>query len=321
MSDQTRIEWTDATWNPVTGCTKVSDGCKHCYAKHGQWPRLAANTATVYYKREFEDVQCHPQLLDKPLRWRKPRRIFVNSMSDLFHPDVPDDFILRVFDVMRRCTHSGGQNQGRIGVAGHTFQVLTKRPKRMREFMGRLYWDGAELVLTSAVPGQLTAMLEQIWIGVSVEDQATADERIPLLLDTPAAVRWVSYEPALAAIDWIGLLQQRCVAPSHPFPNLCRDPGHDIRGIDWLVAGGESGPHARPSHPDWFRAVRDQCRDAGVPFNFKQWGAWVSVSELAGPGEHYTFPDGATVRRIGKKCAGRLLDEVIWDQYPVVRVR
>jgi protein gp37 len=201
MSDKSHIEWTESTWNPVTGCTKVSQGCKHCYAKHQAWPRLKASPQTVYFGREFEDVQCHPERLDQPLRWTKPRRIFVNSMSDLFHEAVPESFIDSVWAVMALAPH-------------HTYQILTKRPERMRNYL--THPERYQRVLRAADPFRQMrpklggigisdpaspAWWRQVWLGVSVEDQATADERIPLLLDTPAAVRWISAEPLLGPVD------------------------------------------------------------------------------------------------------------------------
>lgn len=294
MSDKTGIEWTDATWNPVTGCAKVSAGCKHCYALR-EWPRMAANPKTVYYGREFTDVRCHPERLDQPLRWKKPRMIFVNSMSDLFHESVSAEFIGEVFNVMHKAKQ-------------HTFQVLTKRPERMLEWISR-----SAYLCNDPLPN--------VWIGVSVEDQASADERIPLLLQTPAAVRWISAEPLLGAVDVSRFLE------------FYSGPGDAFR-LDWVVAGGESGPHARPMHPDWVRSLRDQCKAASAQFMFKQWGEWV-------PDDYQTvMPSGATPHRCdiaidgrvfdhmpawidtvvmmrpGKKAAGRLLDGRTWDGYP-----
>jgi len=261
MGDNTGIEWTDATWNPTTGCTKVSQGCKHCYAER-DWPRLVHLPA--YQGREFTDVACHPERLDQPLRWKKPRRIFVNSMSDLFHEDIPDEFIEQVFAVMALCPQ-------------HIFQVLTKRPERMRKHpifthSGNCLWVGVRQCaekLFGKDPGALNKALLNVHIGVSVEDQFTADERIPLLLQTPAVVRWISAEPLLGPIDLrLGRLAEwnRLLA--------VHNGNTDGTHIHWVVAGGESGPKARPSHPDWFRSLRDQCKAAGVPFLFKQWGEW-----------------------------------------------
>jgi protein gp37 len=182
-NDRSSIEWTDATWSPVTGCTKVSEGCRHCYAE--------TMAKRFWGDRHFGDVQCHPDRLEQPLRWRKPRRVFVNSMSDLFHPAVPDDFIDRVFAVMALCPQ-------------HTFQVLTKRPERMRA-----WFDGGEHLRMTRCFRNFQHYtkpvgpwpLPNVWLGVSVEDQATADERIPVLLDTPSALCFVSAEPLLGEID------------------------------------------------------------------------------------------------------------------------
>ncbi|MDA8256321.1 MAG: phage Gp37/Gp68 family protein [Betaproteobacteria bacterium] len=333
MADKTVIEWTDATWNPITGCAKVSQGCKNCYAER-TWERLSANPKTVYFERAFTDVRCHPEHLDQPLRWSKPRRIFVNSMSDLFHPDVPFQFIADVFAVMSCTTR-------------HTYQVLTKRPGRMLEFFS---WLTFEEYPFFGWPDQVQATkvwpswqpyregkqggydncgpswpLVNVWLGVSVEDQATADERIPMLLQTPATVRWVSAEPLLGPIclyDWIGPWGS---------PGELQAPAM----LDWVVAGGESGPKARPMHPGSARSLRDQCAAAGVPFLFKQWGEWgpteVKVGgDLGGdmrrgtsiimhapgnPEGHFSRGD-AMMSRIGKKRAGRLLDGVQHDGYP-----
>lgn len=243
----TSIEWTDATWNPVRGCSRVSEGCRNCYAE-----RIAARFAkpgmTFHgFARDYDQahlpkpalrvgwtgrVELIPSKLIEPLGWRKPRRVFVNSMSDLFHEALSFADIERVYDVMLQAER-------------HTFQVLTKRPERMLKFV-RDRWLGTG----SDLPAN-------VWLGVSVEDQATADERIPLLLKTPAAVRFVSYEPALAGVDfrpWLG--------PVHP---------HAI--LDWLIVGGESGPGARPFDVTWARSAVRECREAGVPAFVKQLGA------------------------------------------------
>lgn len=278
MSDRSGIQWTDATWNPVTGCSKVSQGCKNCYALR-DWPRLAAPrpTPNAYTGREFTDVMLHPERLDQPLRWRKPRRVFVNSMSDLFHESVPDDAIERVFRVM-------------CNADAHTFQVLTKRPSRMMKFLRSFSRDGDGFVTRlgakamGAYQGSVFSdrawPIPNVWLGVSVEDQATADERIPLLLQTPAAVRFVSYEPALGPVDfcetfgmWWNSTMRAFEATGAQFnrPN-------GKRGIDWLIVGGESGPKARPCDIDWIRSTVAQCKAASVPVFVKQMGANVTLS-------------------------------------------
>lgn len=279
---RTKIEWTDCTWNVVTGCTKVSQGCKHCYAENN-----ANRFFTVLYPpntdgtpRKFTDVRCHEDRLDQPLHWKKPRRIFTNSMSDLFHEDVPFEFIDKVFAVMA-CSWR------------HTFQVLTKRPGRMLEYMLRMAdkpsdkladaacddcWEDESICAlenfvngwsrwrgmsdSNPLDGTVPRWpLPNVWLGVSVEDQATADERIPLLLQTPTAVRWVSYEPALGPVTFDGYLA------NHEWENGV--PG----GVNWLVCGGESGPGARPCNTEWIRGAVKQCKAAGVPCFVKQLGS------------------------------------------------
>ncbi len=321
---KSKIEWTDKTWNPVTGCTKVSQGCKNCYAE--RW------AARIRPGVPFTEVRLHPERLEQPLHWKKPCRIFVNSMSDLFHEDVSIDFLDQVFAVMTMCHH-------------HTFQVLTKRPARMLEYLKEIQdddrdvhrWEGwAVEISNSPCAAGLVDDAEwpprNIWLGVSVEDQATADERISLLLQTPAAVRFVSYESALGPLSIPGLLlpcgRSRDAILGGHLCNLC----HSAQTIDWLICGGESGSHARPMHPDWARSVRDQCRVAGVPFFFKQWGEWAPYNrELGvigsrnclwtpysdGPRHEVRILDGGQyVARFGKKAAGRLLDGREWSEYP-----
>lgn len=312
MNGNTTIEWTDKTWNPVTGCTKVSQGCKHCYAER-VFPR-------PYPGRKFTDVQCHPERLEQPLRWKKPARIFVNSMSDLFHEDVPDSFIDQVFAVMALASQ-------------HTFQVLTKRPRRMYEWMRNerslhvvlQHWKNDQA-------GQNIWPLTNVWLGVSVENQETADERIPWLLKTPAAVRFLSIEPLLSPVDLHRIKDPKMSGIT--FDALSKKGGIallDGHGIDWVIVGGESGPDARPMHPDWARSIRDQCVAAGVPFFFKQWGNWAPMprvdektwsltTSIAHPGpknpETYTWPDGSYSANTGKKAAGRTLDSRVWDELP-----
>jgi protein gp37 len=243
----TSIEWTDESWNPVTGCTKVSPGCKNCYAE-----RMTER----FGRQKFTDIILHPDRLDKPLRWRKPRRVFVNSMSDLFHEDVPDDYIAAVFGVMARASH-------------HTFQILTKREDRMREWFtqephrGWLSYvicaSGCENPQVFKKPlgakemGEIVKRgwpLPNAWLGVSVE---TTDYlwRADHLREVPAAVRFLSLEPLLGPLSSI-----------------------ELSGIHWVIAGGESGPGARPCNVEWIRSIVRQCRDAQVPCFVKQLGTW-----------------------------------------------
>jgi len=300
------IEWTDETWNPVTGCTKVSQGCKHCYAER-VWQRLSA-PRQPYAGRKFTDVQCHYERLEHPLHWKKPRMVFVNSMSDLFHEDVPDYFISRVFLEMSRCPQ-------------HTFQILTKRHERMLAYMNGVL-KSAKIRVANGYPTKFWP-LPNVWLGVSVEDQATADERIPLLLQTPAAVRFVSVEPMLGPID---LNKRVCLVDKRRFKLTIGNY------LDWVICGGESGPKARPMHPDWARSLCDQCKAAGVPFFFKQWGEWAPI-DLWSPGpakQNAVMPDGTwcsihinpddvgahRMINCGKKAAGRLLDGREWNEMP-----
>jgi protein gp37 len=256
MGDNSKIEWTDATWNPITGCTKVSAGCDHCYAERV--------TERFHGPGSFAEVVLHPDRLDMPLRWRRPRRVFVNSMSDLFHDDVPEGFIGAVFEIMARAER-------------HTFQILTKRHARMRAMLNR--WategtvvDGGYLRAPHRPLGDIrwTAPLwtppANVWLGVSVEDQHWADIRIPALLDTPAAIRGLSCEPLLGPIDLRGAL-------GFSYTDDGTGERIPVPSVDWVIVGGESGPGARPMHPDWARSIRDQCVQAGVPFFMKQTGA------------------------------------------------
>lgn len=369
MADGSKIGWTDATWNPVIGCTKVSPGCDHCYAirtahrmQANPNPKVSAAYAGTEEGGEWTGrVNLLGDRIYQPLRWRTPRRIFVNAQSDLFHDRVPDDFIACVWAVMALAPH-------------HTFQILTKRHGRMRSLLrvGRfqgmvqdamvsLAWGGAvkgpaaDVVrsrISAWLPLDNAWPLPNVWMGVSVEDQQRADLRIPALLDTPAAVRFLSCEPLLGPIDlthmdvegrmdggyWINALTGRNKDMGRP----CRDVAH----VDWVIVGGESGPDARPMHPDWPRSLRDQCADAGVAFHFKQWGEWAPAGYTLAThliqtttGQHVTR-ESATVRdpyghgtgpqdlvdrghagwarisRPGKRAAGRLLDGRTHDDYP-----
>lgn len=293
MSDNTGIEWTDATWNPVTGCTEVSPGCDHCYAK--TFAERWRGTPGHYFEHGF-DVQLRPDKLGQPLRWKKPRRIFVNSMSDLFHDQVDVAYIADVFAVMATTQR-------------HTYQLLTKRHARMHSLLSRDdFWrhviDTVRAKWSPEAAAQVASRgwpLPNVWLGVSAENQQWADIRIPALLDTPAAVRFVSAEPLLGPID---LGMNEC--DHHRQRHI--DVGCWL-GLDWVIVGGESGRGARPMHPDWARGLRDQCQDAGVAFLFKQWGEWAPADN----------PEcAAHMRKLGKKAAGRLLDGRTWDEYPVV---
>lgn len=243
MSETTGIQWTEATWNPVTGCSKVSAGCKNCYAER-IWPR-------VYGKfRPFSDVKLHRDRLDLPHQWKKPRRIFVNSMSDLFHESLSHNDITEVWSVM-------------VVVDRHIYQVLTKRPARMREYV--IGWI-EHMRSGSKRP------VDNVWLGVSAEDQRSLDERLSILRETPAAVRWLSLEPLLGPVTF------RPICDSlgdklHAMENGYAAKPMELQGISWVVVGGESGPKARPFNPDWARYIRDQCREAGVPFFMKQFGS------------------------------------------------
>jgi len=234
---QSRIEWTESTWNPVTGCTKVSPGCKHCYAER-MAKRLQAMGQSNY--ADGFKLTLQERALELPLSWKKPQVIFVNSMSDLFHKDVPTDYILRVFEVMRKADW-------------HQYQVLTKRSDRLRELDPLLPWA------------------PHIWMGVSVEN-ADYRFRVRDLQATHAAVKFLSIEPLLGPVGRIGL-----------------------KGINWVIAGGESGPGARPMDEAWVLSIRDQCQRASVPFFFKQWGG------------------------VNKKKTGRLLEGRTYDEMPVAK--
>jgi len=236
MSTGSTIEWTESTWNPLTGCTKISAGCKHCYAE-----RMALRLQAMgqpNYTNGFR-LTLHPHVLEAPLGWKRPQMIFVNSMSDLFHRDVPTEFVLRVFDVMSRA-------------GWHTFQLLTKRSDRLLELNPELSWP------------------VNVWMGVSVESQDYRF-RVDHLRQTGAHVKFLSLEPLLGPL-----------------------PGLDLRGINWVIVGGESGPGARPLQERWVLDIRDQCHESQAPFFFKQWGG------------------------VRKKRAGRLLEGRTWDAMPTL---
>ena len=323
----TGIEWTDETWNPISGCSKVSEGCRNCYAERVSH-RFGTTNKSWTNANAAENVQLHPERLDQPIRWRKPCKIFVNSMSDLFHEQVPDSFIDKVFAVMA-LAHQ------------HEFQVFTKRPGRMKTYMKSARvrigaaieeiapaYRGYEVFADDVATGACWP-IPDIWLGVSVEDQRAAEERIPLLLQTPAAVRFLSCEPLLGAVhlgSYLHVHGRACYddpGPCEGHPFLICDQHNEL---NWVIVGGESGPGARPMHPDWARSLRDQCAEAGIPFLFKQWGAWLPVEMtdkdfpatvartcLAGDGKS---GDVGHWLKAGKKAAGRSLDGRIWDEYP-----
>ena len=377
MADHTKIEWTDATWNVITGCSVVSPGCSNCYAMKLAGTRLRNIPSRIGLTRASKagpvwngTIRFNERWLDQPLRWRRPRMIFVCAHGDLFAEGVTDAMLDRIFAVMALCPQ-------------HTFQVLTKRPERMRRYVSGFDCDGARRINVAdqaealAKCDQSASMpwpLPNVWLGVSVEDQKRADERIPVLLDTPAAVRWVSAEPLLGAVDFSGIFMTNGRGGAGRYNALVGEwrPGDmaefatsGLPRLDWIVAGGESGHGARPMHPDWVRSIRDQCAAAGVPFLFKQWGAWAPICEMseaatdrcyrsnrrAKDGDcqdtldemygrtrivqsHVLHQDGSqhdnvapmafrqgtgamTMFAIGKKAAGRSLDGVIHDGFPV----
>lgn len=275
----TGIEWTDETWNPVVGCTKVSQGCKFCYAKTLHDKRHKAfhegKKMPAQYQHPFEIVQLKPERLKKPFSWRKPRRVFVNSVSDLFHEDVPFDYIDKVWVTM-------------ANAPAHTYQILTKRPERMLEYVTGLYADigrleqpARELLLDNIPPrvdpeqvlwhwlGQFKTPTPNVWLGVSVENMRVIN-RVDILRKTPAALRFLSCEPLLGALEL------------------------DLTGLHWVITGGESGHEARPCDPDWVRSIRDQCVREGVAYLHKQWGG------------------------VTPKAKGRELDGRIWNEFPEV---
>lgn len=311
----TGIEWTEETWNPATGCSPVSPGCRHCYAARmarrldGQGVGYDGTTkaaeagsrmASAYWSGR---VNWLPHRLEVPLRWRKPRRVFVCSMADLFHEELPDEHIYRVLSVAARTPQ-------------HTYQILTKRPRRMLELLGHRYlpgamWDAAVKAGDVSAPPDVLWPLPNVWLGVSVEDQKRLDARLHYLMETPAAVRFLSCEPLLEELDFED-------GPTSPDSTMAPWSRLELGSIHWIIAGGESGAGARPPHPAWFRKLRDDATEAGVAFFFKQWGAWAPYIESLHSRSHRReeLEAGVEMVCIGKKRAGRKLDGRTWDETP-----
>lgn len=298
MGDHSGIQWTNATWNPVVGCTRASRGCDNCYAAREAAGRLKNSPVyqglAVFTKSgrpAFNGtIRLLPERLDQPIRWKRPRIIFVNSMSDLFHPDVPDEFIAECFAVMAIANR-------------HTFQVLTKRPERAAELLSDdAFWGdvGFRVGGVTAPIATVRVPLPNVWIGTSVEDQAAADDRIPHLLRTPAAIRFLSCEPLLGPVDLarvggdpfgrgrIDALNGVQYVRAHAMEIGCEWETQQVRRVDWVIVGGESGPRARPCDVDWIRSIVAQCRTSGVPVFVKQLGAHPFEKRPAEAGPHET---------------------------------
>lgn len=291
-----KIEWTDQTWNPIIGCSKISPGCDNCYAEKLAG-RLANISSTIQYifvtdwehKHWNNETKFITSALEKPLLRKIPTKYFVCSMGDLFHESVPFDWIDRVMEVIKHCPQ-------------HTFQILTKRPEQMKR-----YFDFKDIY----------AELPNVWLGVSAEKQTLAIDRILTLLEVPAYKRFVSLEPLLEKINLLAFLP----------PNDSKVPLYEnYPFLDWVILGGESGPNARPMHPYWVESIRDQCQAANVPFFFKQWGEWIDidngytqVNSSLRKLKKYTFGSAYTshdVYRVGKKQAGRLLYGKEYNEFP-----
>jgi protein gp37 len=352
MSAITKISWCDRTWNPVRGCSRVSTGCQACYAEKMAYrfsgvgkPFEGLVKKVGNEARWTGEIKLVEKALTEPFSWKKPAKVFVNSMSDLFHPGVPFEFIDQVFATMALADW-------------HIYQILTKRPARMLEYFqhceqrfqqdGLLHLDEGISIARSSWP------LDNVWLGVSVENQEAADERIPLLLQVPAVVRFLSCEPLLGPVDLWGARYQN--------PNGGRTGAVTgwAGGVNWVICGGESGNNARPMHPNWVTGLRDQCVAAEVAFHFKQWGEWMPKPQImewsddsvggwavkpewkekvAGKdwgaltfngvysdktttwnGRQLDPEDNSecTVYKVGKKVAGRELDSRVWDEFPTV---
>jgi protein gp37 len=330
-----KIEWTDASWNPIVGCSETSPGCANCYAARLAASRLRGMQAyngltTIQTEQNGHaivkgrpvhwngEVRFLPERLEEPLHWRKPRRIFVCDMGDLFHEAVDDLWIDRILGSL---------------ACWHTYQILTKRAERMHRYFttpGRhekvMEWmlTGGRSKCTAtksveSLKNKIPWPLANVWFGVSVENQHFAVERIPFLMATPATVRWISAEPLLGELR---------IQPYLHHPPIAGEGERAPAYLDWVVCGGESGPShagacgstgARPMHPDWARSLRDQCQAAGVPFFFKQWGEWFPNGQARDPvkGRYEMWHvDGLWFEKLGKKKSGRLLDGREWNEFP-----
>ncbi len=331
----TKIEWTNETWNPIVGCSKVSPGCDNCYAEKmaGRLAEIALAKGTPSCLDYYVDAAPFwrwkgkaylvDEAIDKPIHWKKPRMIFVCSMGDLFHESVPFEWIDQVFTVMAYASR-------------HTFQVLTKRPERMLEYVNskdtRARLSDSILNASYPIKGNIYDPrekygwpLQNVWMGVTAENQEQANKRIPKLLATEASLRFVSIEPMLESVDLYPWLDE-LVGPG----DSCLSDWAE--GLNWVICGGESGNNARAMHPDWVRSIRDQCKKYGVPFFFKQWGEfipsysagmnseslyqWMQKFGNAWVKRSFKFPDGMVVVKVGKKQAGSKLDEIEHKQIP-----
>ena len=341
MGNKSKIEWTDSVLNVVTGCGWKSTGCDNCYAK--TMANRLKGMGQERYKNGF-DVTLHPDVLMKPFNWKRQRKIFVCSMSDLFHERVPFSFISAVFGVAAMNPQ-------------HTFQMLTKRPERMLDFFVFHRFEEKEDPIRECIQklseytgvvfdyGDIDWPLKNVWLGVTAENQACADERVPLLLKCPAEKRFVSCEPLIGRLNiekWLkrgsicGCKEESCKEEK------CNETmircNYGTRKIDWVIAGGESGRNARPMHPDWARSLRDQCIETNTRFFFKQFGEWICVydRDIDDPdwrnvpkedkNKRYLNIDGGSgfhgdrlclMEKVGKGKAGKTLDGEVWSQFPV----